>query len=197
MAKTRNKAKISAVNNARTRAGKSKARIGDKDPVLEPVTARRKGKKKQAIRSPSPVAGPSGQPAGSPSPAGSLPPTTPHFEPSTQLIPNALSRNVALLKGWQLMKSYFDNRASADDVHKFLKATKEQELEEAFADITGCSISCAPPAPTTPAPLSPSSSPEHCYALAGLQSSSLPPTSPCQTNEQEDPVSPTEVTRKK
>lgn len=139
MAKTRNRTKFSAVNNARTRAGKSKARTGGTEKVQESATVvRRKGKKKQVTRSPSPVAGPSGQPARSSSPGGSPPPATPRSEPSVQPVPNALSRNVVLKEGWNLLKSYFNNSASADDVEKFLQDAKEPELVEAFGEIMGC-----------------------------------------------------------
>lgn len=108
--------------------------------MLESVTvARHKGKKKQQVaRSSSPVAGPSGQFGRSPSSAGSFPPGSPLLDSSIQPVPAVLSRNAILKEGWNLLKSYFDNSATADDVYNFLQNVKEPELEEAFAEITGC-----------------------------------------------------------
>lgn len=165
MMKTRNRAKISAVNNAKTHAGKSKVQRGDRnggtDQVLESVTIThtRRGKKTQVTgiagpssqpaRSHSPAhssspdvapPGPSGYPACSPSPACSPPPVATPFNASGQPVPEVLSHNTILKEGWYLLKRYFDNSASADEVYMFLEDVWEAELEQAFADITGCEL---------------------------------------------------------
>lgn len=133
MAKTRNRTKISAVNNARTRGAKSKAQSGGQGGATAQTPARRRGKKSQATRSPSPVAGSSNPPARAPSPA-----VVPADQPSCVLDTEALSRNAILKEGWYLLQSYFNDTASADEVYAFLKDVHEAELESAFADITGC-----------------------------------------------------------
>lgn len=141
MAKTRTKTKLSAVNNARMRAGKSNAQNGGR--AQSPSMARHKGKKRQANRSPSPVAGPSNIPARSPSPATIIPssqpaPSPPIAAPSGPLNPEALSRNAILKEGWYLLQGYYNNTTTADEVHAFLQDVQEGELEKGFADITGC-----------------------------------------------------------
>lgn len=135
MAKTRNNAKVSAVNNARTRSAKSKAQSGARGgATLEPVkVARRKAMKRQATRSPSPVAGPSNLPARSPSPVAA-----PYSQPSGVLNAEALSHNAILKEGWYLLQSYFKDIASADEVDAFLNDVKVAELDHAFRDLMGC-----------------------------------------------------------
>lgn len=126
-------AQTSAINNAKTRAGKSKAgNAGARRRQINSVTsARTRDQKKKQVnqhsRASTPIASSPASiadSARSPSAAGST--------------AEDITQNENLKKGWFLLKSYCDNEASADDVHDFLQRVKDPELDQVFADIMGC-----------------------------------------------------------
>ena len=133
MAKNRAMAKESAVNKAKTRGAKAKVQTA-KNLTLDSITIivpRRQKQVKptpQLNRAPSPVRWTT-QPNRSPSAAG-----------ATTSGPDAIKREDILKEGWHLLKAYMDGEehVSANEVHEFLKAVAQQELDKAFGDIMGC-----------------------------------------------------------
>lgn len=96
---TRNMAKASAANHAKTRSGKINVRNGraqrPKAPAIIPKRTSRK-KVSQPLLTPTTT---SGEPIRPPSPDPAAAPHTP--------APEEISRDALLLKGWQLMKGVY------------------------------------------------------------------------------------------
>lgn len=125
MAKTREMAKVSAENHAKTRGGKARARNGEMRLVMDSVTipSPARLRKKKPTNVPPPIRQPSPMDPGTAGP----PPA------------DSIKREDILNEGWLLLKGYMgDEGVSAGQVSDFLEAVSEPELDGAFREIMGC-----------------------------------------------------------
>lgn len=134
--KTRKMAKASAVNNARTRASKAKARnkattrlVMDSVTITTPPRPRRKR-----------LVDTEATPLAKPPPHSQLIPSPSQIEPAGTTSADAISRDDILIEGWHLLRDYMNDKpgASVGEVSDFLGTISEPELDKAFGDIMGC-----------------------------------------------------------